>query len=186
MEDTKIIDLFWRRSEDAIAETERKYGGYCFSISYHILHNQEDSQECVNDTYLKTWSLLPPVRPKFFQAFLGKITRNLALDRYRYYTAEKRGGGQMELALEELSNSLAGLDTAEAAIERKELVQVLNRFLESLKPDDRIFFMRRYWFVCSIREIARDFGMTESKVKMSLFRSRNKLRNLLEQEGIAL
>lgn len=186
MEDTQIIDLYWQRSEEAIAETALKYGGYCHTISYNILHSDEDSEECVNDTYLKTWSLLPPKRPQFLSAFLGKMTRNLALDRVRYNSAEKRGGGQVMLALDELSTCIADLDTAETVVEKKELVQALNRFLDGLKPEQRKVFMRRYWYLSSIQEIASDYGMSESKVKMMLMRTRNALRSRLEQEGIAL
>ncbi|MBS6396114.1 MAG: RNA polymerase sigma factor [Clostridiales bacterium] len=186
MEDTRIIDLYWQRSENAIAETALKYGGYCRTISYNILHNDEDSEECVNDTYLKVWSLLPPRRPKFLSAFIGKITRNLALDRWRYYTAEKRGGGQVTLVLDELAACIADLDTVETAVEKKELVRVLNQFLDGLKPEHRKVFMRRYWYVSTVQEIASDYGWSESKVKMMLMRTRNDLRKKLEQEGIML
>ena len=186
MEDEQIIKLYWARSEDAITQTARKYGSYCHTIAYNILHNNEDSEECVNDTYLKAWSSLPPHRPGRLSAFLGKITRNLSLDRYRHYTAEKRGAGQPVLALEELSGCVPDTDGMERILDEMELVALLNRFLASLPLESRKCFMRRYWYFSPISEIARDYGMSESKVKMSLLRSRNKLREMMEKEGVSL
>lgn len=186
MEDDQIIKLYWARSEDAITQTARKYGSYCYTIAYNILHSSEDSEECVNDTYMKTWSSLPPQRPRKLSAFLGKITRNLSLDRYRHYTAEKRGSGQPVLALEELSGCVPATDSTEKDLDQMELTALLNRFLASLSSESRKCFMRRYWYFSPVSEIARDYGMTESKVKMSLLRSRNKLREMMEKEGVSL
>lgn len=185
MEDSQIIELYWCRSEDAITQTAKKYGHYCHTISFHILRNVQDSEECVNDTYLKAWSLLPPARPTVFPAFLAKLTRNLSLDRYRNQTAEKRGGGQMTLALEELSACIPGPDNTEAVVEQQVLTQTLNAFLESLKPEQRKIFLRRYWYLNSIREIACDLRISESKVKTTLLRTRKALKVYLEKEGIA-
>ena len=186
MEDEQIIKLYWARSEDAITQTARKYGSYCHTIAYNILHNNEDSEECVNDTWLKTWGSLPPHRPRKLSAFLGKITRNLSLDRYRNYTAEKRGAGQPVLALEELSGCVPATDGTERILDEMELTELLDRFLASLTPENRKYFMRRYWYFSSVSHIAADYGLTESKVKMSLLRSRNKLREMMQKEGVSL
>ena len=186
MEDKEIIDLYWLRSETAIAQTARKYGRYCRSIAHNILHNAEDSEECVSDTYLKAWENIPPRRPKKLAVFLGKITRNLALDRYRFYTAEKRGGGQMPVALEELAACVPAGDETGRIIDQIVLVELLNRFLGELPVSQRKIFMRRYWYVSDIKEIARDYAMTESGVRMSLMRSRKQLKELLEKEGVML
>lgn len=186
MEDDQIIKLYWERSEDAITQTARKYGKYCHTIAYNILQNTQDSEECVNDTYWKAWGTIPPRRPQRFAAFLGKITRNLSLDRYRRDSAEKRGAGRMTIALEELADCVPSSDSTDRMLDEMMLVELLNRFLASLAPDHRKIFIRRYWYVSDIREIAEDYGMTESKVKMSLLRSRNQLKELMEKEGVAL
>ena len=186
MEDSQIIELYWRRSEDAIAETSKKYGRYCHTISFNILGNAEDSEECVNDTYLKIWSLLSPARPAIFSAFLAKITRNLSLDRYRNQSAEKRGGGRTTVALDELSACIPVADTTETIAEQQALTDALDRFLDALKSEQRKIFLRRYWYISSIREIASDFGISESKVKTTLLRTRTALKEHLEKEGIAL
>lgn len=186
MEDNQIIQLYFDRSEEAISQTAVKYGKYCHTIAYNILHNFEDSEECVNDTYWKAWSIIPPRKPKRLAAFLGKITRNLSLDVYRHYTAEKRGGGEMSLALEELGDCVSSLESLDDHADEMVLVDTLNRFLASLSAEHRKIFMRRYWYVSSVKEIADDYGITESKVKMSLLRSRNQLKAVLEKEGIAL
>lgn len=186
MDDKQIVDLYWARSEDAITKTADKYGKYCHYIAFHILHNEEDSEECVNDTYMKAWDVMPPQRPGRLSVFLGKITRNLSLDRYRQYTAEKRGHGQAELAFDELEECVPASDNVEQVVDDLELAEILDRFLGSLSAETRKIFMRRYWYLCSIREIAADFRLSESKVKMALLRSRNELKALLEKEGIAL
>ena len=186
MEDKQIIELYNERSEAAISETAEKYGKYCYTIAYHILYNEQDSEECVNDTYLKTWETIPPQYPNKLSAFLGKITRNLALNRYRYYIREKRGYGQVALALEELQECIPNSNKVEQAIEEKYLIEVLNRFLYNLPAEKRMIFLRRYWYLSSIQEIARDYEISESKVKMTLLRVRNKLKQILEKEGIVL
>ena len=186
MDDNKIIHLYFDRSEEAITQTAVKYGKYCHTIAYNILHSFEDSEECVNDTYWRVWSIIPPRRPKKFPAFLGKISRNLSLDKYRHYTADKRGGGEVTIALDELTTCVSSCEMERDEDDEITLVDTLNHFLESLSSENRKIFMRRYWYVSSVKEIAEDFGLTESKVKMSLFRSRNQLKELLEQEGVAL
>ena len=186
MEDNQIIQLYFDRSEEAISQTAVKYGKYCHTIAYNILHNFEDSEECVNDTYWKVWSIIPPRRPKKLAAFLGRITRNLSLDMYRRYTADKRGGSEMPIALEELGDCVSVMETMDNHTDEMVLVEILNRFLASLSAEHRKIFMRRYWYISSVKEIADDYGITESKVKMSLLRSRNQLKTVLEKEGIAL
>ena len=184
MDDQMIVDLFWRRSSDAIAETAKKYGSYCYRIAYHILANTEDSEECVNDTYLKVWDSIPPARPNRFSAFIGKITRNLAINRYAYLTAEKRGGSQIPLALEELSGCIPDHRTPALVLEEKELGEVINQFLGGLTPEARRIFLQRYWNLMSVKDIAQLYGITESKAKMSLMRTRSKLKCYLEKEGV--
>ena len=186
MEDSQIIQLYFDRSEDAISQTAAKYGKYCHTIAFNILHNFEDSEECVNDTYWKAWGIIPPRRPKRLAAFLGRITRNLSLDVYRHYTADKRSCGELAIALDELGDCVSSTGSMEDHADEMVLVNTLNRFLTSLSAEHRKIFMRRYWYVCSVKEIADDYGITESKVKMSLLRSRNQLKAVLEKEGIAL
>ena len=186
MEDNQIVQLYFDRSEEAISQTAVKYGKYCHTIAYNILHNFEDSEECVNDTYWKAWGIIPPRRPKKLAAFLGKITRNLSLDMYRHYTADKRGGGEISIALDELGDCVSSLGSMDDYTNEMVLVDMLNRFLASLSTEHRKIFMRRYWYISSVKEIADDYGITESKVKTSLLRSRNQLKAVLEKEGIAL
>ena len=186
MDDIQIVDLYWQRSETAISETSNKYGKYCHYIAFNILNNNEDSEECVNDTYMQAWNSMPPHRPSVLKTFLGKITRNLALDKYKYLTAKKRNTGQMPLIFDELKECLPNLDNTENIIDDIVLTEILNRFLSSLSVEKRKIFMRRYWYLSSIKEIAADYKMNESKIKMSLLRSRNELKKLLEKEGISL
>ena len=186
MEDNQIVDLYWARSEKAISETSNKYGHYCYYIAYNILHSKEDSEECVNDTYLNAWNAMPDQRPNILSAFLGRITRNLSLQRWEKYTAQKRGAGQVPLALDELQDCIPATDKTDHIIDDLMLADLLNRFLASLTAEKRIIFMRRYWYLCPVAEIASDFAISESKVKMSLLRSRNELKLLLTKEGIDL
>jgi len=186
MDDRQIIALYNERSEAALSETAKKYGRYCHTIAYNILRNEEDSEECVNDAWLRAWEAIPPQCPERLSAFLGKITRNLALNRYKHKNREKRGGGQTVLVLEELAECIPGTNSAEEAANEALLVEVLNRFLEGLPAEKRKIFMRRYWYVSSVKEIAEDFGLSESKVKMTLLRLRSKLKQTLEKEGIVL
>lgn len=186
MEDKQIVDLYWARSEKAISETADKYGRYCYTIAYNILHSNEDSEECVNDTYLHAWNAMPDQRPNKLSAFLGRITRNLSLKRWEKYTAKKRGAGQVPLALNELQECIPATNQTDSVADDIVLTDVLNRFLASLTAEKRNIFMRRYWYLSSVAEIASDLAISESKVKMSLLRSRNELKQLLEKEGITL
>lgn len=183
MEDNGIIELYFSRLEQAIVETDRKYGGFCYSIAYNILFNREDSEESVSDTYLSAWNAIPPTRPGILSSFLGKITRNLSLDKWRRRTASKRGAGEVPLALEELEQCVSDGETPERAYERKELEVSINRFLDHLAPTERNVFLCRYWYLDSIGEIAETFGFTTAKANSMLRRTREKLRRQLEKEG---
>lgn len=186
MEDKQIVDLYWARSENAISETEIKYGRYCYYIAHNILHNNEDSEECVNDTYLNAWNAMPDQRPNRLSTFLGKITRNLSLNRWESYNAEKRGSGEIPLALDELHECIPPSNRADQMVDDLMLAEIFNRFLAALPKEKRMIFMRRYWYLSPIAEIAADYSMSESKVKMSLLRSRNALKQVLEKEGVDL
>ena len=186
MEDDQIIGLYWERSEAAISETAKKYGRYCRRIAFNILQNDTDSEECVNDAYLRAWNVIPPHRPNSLSAYLGKITRNLSLNRYRHNTAQKRGLWQTSAILDELEDCVPAPGDVEQIVDDIVLVEVLNRFLAALPEDSRKVFMRRYWYFNSVKEIAKGFGMSESRVKMTLLRARNSLKAQLEKEGITL
>lgn len=186
MEDEKIIQLYWQRSEDAIAETAVKYGSYCSNISYGILRNPQDAEECVTDTYLRAWNTMPPEKPRYLAAFLGKIVRNLSLDRYRKNTALFRGGGQIRLVYEELAQTIPSRHTVETITEEAELTQILDRFLWSLPKEKRKVFLLRYWYFRSQAEISQQLGISEAKVRSMLHRLRKELKANLEQEGIHL
>lgn len=186
MDDQNLIELYLQRSEDAITETAKKYGSYCYRIAYNVLTNNEDSEECVNDTYFKVWESIPPIYPNRFSAFIGKITRNLAINRYEYLTAGKRGGSQVPIALEELSDCIPDHKTPAQIVEDKELTIAINKFLRDLSSESRKIFLQRYWGLISIKDISAMYGVTESKVKMSLMRTRGKFKHYLEREGIAI
>ena len=184
MDDKQIIDLYWKRSETAISETAVKYGNYCYSIAYNVLNQREDAEESVNDTYLAAWNKLPPHRPAVLSAFLGKITRFLAISRWRERNAYKRGGGEMPLALEELGQCVSdGLDV-EGQYARKETVAAVNRFLDTLPETERNIFLRRYWCLDRVEDIGASFGFSANKVSTMLHRTRKKLRVQLEREGL--
>ncbi len=183
MEDNRIVDLYWQRNESAINETATKYGKYLHSISFHILSNDEDAEECVNDTYNDAWQSMPPHRPSILSTFLGKITRRISIDLWRKHSADKRGGGEVALALDELDECVSGNSNVENEIERQELQQKFNAFLMGLPRLERQVFMCRYWYMDSVSDIAKQFDYSESKVKSMLYRTRNKLRTMLEKEG---
>ncbi len=183
MEDSAIIDLYWAREERALSETDTKYGGYCRSIAHNILRNREDTEECVSDTWLHAWNAMPPQRPSILSSFLGRITRNLSFDRCRRQNAEKRGGGALPLALDELSNvsrPRAGSSTRW----KRELAEAIDRFLRTLPERECSMFLRRYWYVDSVQSIAARYAIKENTAKSILFRTREKLRRYLAGEGI--
>lgn len=185
MEDTRIIDLYWQRSDRAIPETDRKYGPYCHAVAYNICHDREDAEECVNDTYLRAWNSMPDERPRMLRPFLGTISRNLALDRYRSASRKKRGGGEVELALAELDECVPSPLNIERQILARELSQAIDSFLSTLPEADRTVFVSRYWYLASVAEIADRLGCSQGKVKMMLHRIRERLRSYLEKEGLA-
>ena len=171
MEDSAIIDLYWAREERALSETDAKYGGYCRSIAHNILKNREDSEECVSDTWLHAWNAMPPQRPSLLSSFLGRITRNLSFDRCRRQNAEKRGG-------------VPAPGRVEQALEARELAEAIDRFLRTLPERECSIFLRRYWYVDSVQDIAARYALRENTAKSILFRTREKLRRYLAGEGI--
>ena len=184
MEDARIVDLYWARSEKAIEETSAKYGNYCYAIAHNILANHEDAAESVNDTYLNAWNSMPPHRPAILSTFLGKITRRVSIDKWRGQTAEKRGSGEIVLVLDELSDCVSSSRTVEQEVETAELAKVIEAFVTSLPPVDRRVFICRYWYLDSISAISQHFGFSESKVKMMLHRTRKRLMKHLAERGI--
>ena len=186
MDDEKIIELYFARDEQAVAETDRKYGGYCFTLANAILGNREDAEEVVSDTHLKTWHAIPPKRPGVLKLFLAKITRNLSFSRWRSYTAEKRGGGVMELVLEELDACIPAPGKVEDSLMGKELAKAIRCFLNTLPQREQDIFLRRYFFVEETGAIARRYGMKPATVLRTLSRTREKLKNYLSKEGYTL
>jgi RNA polymerase sigma-70 factor (ECF subfamily) len=187
MSDEEIIALYELRNEQAIEETSKKYGHYCRSISFNILHNDSDVGECLNDTYLRVWNAIPPERPKVFSAFIGKIIRNLSLNKYQKSSAAKRGFGQTELVYEELNEYIVGSDSLiERKIDGSVITQTINSFLSELNTRNRKIFVSRYWYLLSIENIADNFGLTVSNTKKILQRSREKLKEKLEKEGMTI
>ena len=186
MDDAKIVQLYLDRDEQAIPATAGKYGNYCSSIANNILGNYEDAEECVNDTYLNTWNSIPPHKPQMLSTFLGKIVRNLAFNKYKHNTADKRGGGEIASVLDELASCVSGNENVEQSYEYKELVAAINDFLSTLPTAKRNVFVCRYWYTDSISDIAARFDMTYSAVSMTLNRLRNKLHNYLIERGYEL
>ena len=186
MTDVEIVELYWMRSESAIAHTAARYGAFCTKISMNILGNKEDAEECVNDTYLNTWNALPPQRPNALSTFLGRITRNLSLNKYRAQNAQKRGGGDMAILLDELDECISAGNNVEDIVAAEDLEQAIDNILSDIKREDRMVFVRRYWYGDSIKDIAQRYTMSESDVKTRLFRTRLKLKNYLEKEGITI
>jgi len=186
MDDAKIVQLYLARNEQAIPATAEKYGAYCASIAMNILGNYEDAEECVNDTYLNTWNAIPPHRPQMLSTFLGKIVRNLAFNRYKHNTADKRGGGELPAVLDELADCVSGNEDVEQTYKRKELVAAINMFLSTLPAEKRSIFVCRYWYTDSVGDIAARYGMTRSAVSMMLKRLRAQLHNYLAERGYEL
>ncbi|MBQ7873533.1 MAG: sigma-70 family RNA polymerase sigma factor [Oscillospiraceae bacterium] len=183
MEDSKIIELYFARSEMAIPETAEKYGAYCIGIAKNILRNTEDSEECVNDTYLAAWNAIPPTVPQKLSAFLGKITRNISLGRFRKNRAEKRGKGEAEAVLEEIEDVVSGRENIEKNYEDREVIKAVNDFLAGLSEEARSIFICRYWYFDNVEDIAGRFGKKESGIYSSLERTRKKLKKYLSERG---
>ena len=186
MEDAEIIDLYWARDQRAIDETHGKYGGFLTNIAWNILRSHGDAEECVNDTYLRTWNAIPPARPSAFRAWLGRIVRNLSLDRWKQNRTARRGGDGMEVLLGELDDCVPAPHGTEKALEDQEIAALISAFLRELPWERRTVFLRRYWYGQDIGEIAEALRCGTGKVKSSLFRTRKALRAYLEQEGIVL
>lgn len=186
MDDEQILDLYFARDEQAVAETDRKYGGYCFSLANGILNSEQDAEETVSDTYLKAWNAIPPHRPSVFRLFLAKITRNLAFSRWRQNTAGKRGGGEMQLVLDELAECIAAPVGVEEQVSAKELGKTIRAFLDTLPVREQDIFLRRYFFVEESGTIARRYGMKPATVLRTLSRTRAKLKKYLTREGYAV
>lgn len=186
MDDHEIIDLYWNRDERAISETCFKYGRYCSAISINILANHEDAEECVNDTWLHAWNAMPPTRPNCLSAWLGKITRNLSLQRLESYCAEKRGGGQYNLALSELEECLSDSASIDNMADRSALSEAINNYLLSAPKENAAAFIGRYFYFHSLREVANHLGISEGKTKTLLFRTRQRLKAYLLERGFSL
>lgn len=182
--DKGILLLLHRREEQALRETEQQYGALCRSAALDILGNAQDADECLNDALLTVWNSIPPAEPENYPAFLLKIVRNAALDRLRSRQRGKRGGGQQDAPLEELADMLAGSENVEQQVERREMLEAVTRFLETLPKKQRDLFLRRYWRFSSAADLARDFDMTENHVQVMLSRIRSRLRKALRKEGL--
>ena len=186
MEDNRIIDLYWARSQQAITESELKYGAYCHAIARRILEREEDAEECVNDTWLRAWNAMPPQRPGILSAFFGKLTRNLSLDRWRRARAAKRGGGQVEVALQELEECLPDRRRPDEELEAAETAALISAFLRNQSELDRRLFVRRYFYLEPLAVLGEQLGMTQGQVKSRLHRVRQRLKKALEKEGVAV
>lgn len=186
MRENEILDLYWSRNEAAIQVTADTYGAYCYTIAHNILGTIEDAEECVNDTWLKAWFSIPPNRPSNLSGYLGKLTRNLALNRHKLLTASKRGMGQTELALSELEGCIPAQTDIAQTMDEIVLTNAIDTFLRAQPQADRNIFIGRYWYLYSIRELAQAYRMSESKITSLLYRMRKKLKLQLEKEGIIL
>ncbi len=184
MEDQAIIDLYWQRSDRAIAESDSKYGNYCGAIAANICGNQEDAEECVSDTWFTAWNQMPPRRPSILSAFFGAITRNQAINRVRSRQREKRGGGQMDLVLSELEECLAAPDDVEKTVEMQELMRAVRKFVGTLREEDRTLFLARYYYMAPVAQIAQRLRCSESKVKTTLYRLRKQLKKKLKEDEL--
>lgn len=182
MDDEGILELFFQRSEQAVAALSEKYGPLCIRTARNILHSDQDAEECVNDAYLALWNAIPPQRPSPLLSYLCRVVRNLALKKRRDGSARRRNGSY-DAALEELADCLAGPETAETALEARALAEALDRFLDGLKPADRALFVRRYWFGDPIPALAAHFGLRRHNTTVRLARIREKLKQYLQKEG---
>lgn len=185
MEDSMIVELYWARSEQAIEESDRKYGRYCLSIARSIVELEEDAEECVNDTWHRAWNTMPPQRPGSLRAYLARIVRNLSIDRWRAKRSQKRGEGMEALVLE-LEDCVPAVQSAEAEFEAKETAAAIDRWLDTLSQEDRVAFVRRYWYGERVDALAGQCGCTPKQMAGRLFRMRGSLRRALEREGVSL
>lgn len=182
MTDNEILELYFKRDEAAISETSLKYGNFLLAISLNILKLREDSEECVNDTYIKAWDLIPPQRPQAFKSYLGKITRNISINLWNKNHTLKRYHGIEEI-FDELEECIPTKDTVFNSVEEKELTEILNKWLYSLKKEERKLFIKRYWYGTGVKELAAENGVSSSRISKKLFNLREKLKNQLSKEG---
>ena len=185
MDDKKIIELYFERNEQAIKETQDKYGAFCHRIAMNILGIHEDAEECVNDTYYSVWKQIPPTVPEVFKVYLGRITRNLSISRFRAMRAKKRYSS-MEIMLSELNDCVPSSSNVEQTIEVMQLSDYISEWLDSLPEEDCALFVRRYWFGDEVQEIAKKSGITAAKMAQRMLRLRKSLKAALEQKGVAL
>jgi len=183
MDDNKIIELYFKRNENAISATAEKYGGYCYSVAYNILQNKQDSDESVNDTYLGAWNSIPPHKPNNLSAYLAKLTRNISLNIWRKKNTDKRGNGEVPVALEELKECLPSQNLVDDEVQANELSIIIDAFLRKLPQEERVIFVRRYWYLEPVADIAKNMNLGLSKVKMTLHRTRIKLHKELQKGG---
>ena len=186
MDDRRIVELFLERSEEAILETDIKYGRYCHKIAFNVLGNDEDSEECVNDAYMRAWGSIPPNEPDSMASYIGRITRNLALDRLRQKQSDKRGNGEVPVVLDELAECVSGHDELERRQDSAEIASAIDSFLDELNSVERGVFMRRYWMMEPIADVANRYDISVSKTTTMLFRLRNRLKKHFMKEGIPL
>lgn len=186
MQDGEIVSLYWQRDKRAIDETQQKYGRYLLKIARNILCDLEDSRECVNDTYLKAWNSIPPYKPEVLSTYLGKITRQASIDLLRTHKREKRKLSEYAVSLAELKDCVSGDETTEQSVDMRLLADAINAYLRTLSKEARNIFVGRYFFSDSVKEVAAYHGMSESKVKSMLYRTRQGLKKYLEQEGFVL
>jgi RNA polymerase sigma-70 factor (ECF subfamily) len=184
MHDNALVDLYNNRDESAITRTAEQYGAYCFTIAFDILGNKQDADECVNDAYLNAWNAIPPAHPDVFPSFIGRITRNISLNKYKSKKTHKRAGNETAVLLSELEGCIPARGSVEENFDSKLLGAGINKFLSAIERDDRVIFMRRYWYNDSIKAIAERFGVSESLIASNLFRTRKKLKLNLEKEGL--
>lgn len=185
MEDNKIIDLYFRRDESALTETANKYGTFCLRIAMNVVNVREDAEECVNDTYHTAWNQIPPTRPDSFKAFLGRIVRNFAISKYRALHAKKRFNG-LEVMLSELGDCIPATESVEQEMEAKELTEYINSWLADLKQEDRVLFVRRYWYGDEVKDLARKCGVSGTQMTQRMLRLRRKLKEYLTEKGVVL
>lgn len=185
MEDNQIIDLYFRRDESALTETANKYGTFCLRIAMNVVNVREDAEECVNDTYHTAWNQIPPTRPDSFKAFLGRIVRNFAISKYRALHAKKRFNG-LEVMLSELGDCIPATESVEQEMEAKELTEYINSWLADLKQEDRVLFVRRYWYGDEVKDLARKCGVSGTQMTQRMLRLRRKLKEYLTEKGVVL
>ena len=185
MEDARIVALYWQRDEQAIVESQRKYGGFCHAIALNILSDRQDAEECVSDTWLRAWNAMPPQRPRLLRPWLGKVVRNLAINRWEKNRTQKRYGG-LELLLDELADAIPSPQTLEKHMEAKELGGLISAWLRSLDSDDRTLFLRRYWNGEPLKDLARQRGESPEELARRMYRLRRALKAELERNGVSL